>query len=108
MMLTGSGQSKVFQKLNQSYGNTRQKRGECLSDSATISRSLSAGTVLIEQVTGLYFSNEVNQDPGKWVQTLLSGLGYTHGVWYQTSAVTLAKLLWQIVMHRLFISIPCY
>lgn len=79
-----------------------------MSDSATISRSLSAGIVLIEQVTGLYFTNEVNQDPGKWVQTLLSGLGCTHGVWYQTSAVILAKLLWQIIDHRPFISILCY
>lgn len=59
-----------------------------------LSRSLPAGIVLIEQVTGLYFTNEVNEDPGKWVQTLPTGLGYTHRVWYQTSAVILAKVLW--------------
>lgn len=77
-----------------------------MSDSATVPCSLSAGIVLIEQVTGLYFTNEDNQDPGKWVQTLLSGLGYTRGVTNLCSDA--CKLLWQIIDYRPFISVFCY
>lgn len=58
-----------------------------------LSCSLPSEIVLIEQVTGLDFTNEVNQDPGKWVQTLPAGLGHIHRVWFHASEEIVAKLL---------------
>lgn len=88
-----SQQGLLEVKLEQLKYKAKTK-GEYLSGSATITiMFLPAGIVLMEQVTCLYFTNEVNQDPGKWVQTLPTGLGYTHRVLYQVSAVILAKLL---------------